>query len=164
MSYSISKFKIYRALAPTNENEKWHAYKLLDKTLEATTGHVKKLVADSQYSSKRFRKKTADCEVRAVIPYPTNQRSKEKGLLRVDKHFRTHGPACERRIYKRRASIERTNSRLTEQLSLNKHKVRGLRNIVIHVLPCIITMLLVALAALRLNKPEKARSITQLGW
>ena len=82
----------------------------------------------------------------------------------LDKHFRTHGPACERRIYKQRASIERTNSRLKEQLSLNKHKVRGLRNIVIHVLLCIITMLLVAVAALRLNKPEKARSIAQLGW
>ena len=53
---------------------------------------------------------------------------------------------------------------MKEQLSLNEHKVRGLRNIVIHVLLCIITMLLVAVAALRLNKPEKARSIAQLGW
>lgn len=161
---SESELPVAFIVAPANENEKRHAYKLLDKTLEATRGRVKKLVADSQYSSKRFRKKAADCEVKAVIPYPTNQRSKQKGLLRVDKHFRTHGPACERRIYKQRASIERTNSRLKEQLSLNKHKVRGLRNIVIHVLLCIITMLLVAVAALRLNKPEKARSIAQLGW
>lgn len=161
---SESELPIAFIVAPANENEKRHAYKLLDKTLEATNGRVKKLVADSQYSSKRFRKKAADCGVEAVIPYPANQRLKEKGLLRVDKHFRTHGPACERRIYKRRASIERTNSRLKEQLSLNEHKVRGLRNIVIHVLLCIITMLLVAVAALRLNKPEKARSIAQLGW
>jgi len=124
---------------------------------------MKKLVADSQYSSKKFRKKAADCGVKAVIPYPTNQCSKEKGLLRVDKHFRTHGPACERRIYKQRASTERTNSRLKEQLSLNKHKVRGLGNIVIHVLLCIIIMLLVAVAALRLNKPGKSKTIAQLG-
>lgn len=161
---SESELPVAFIVAPANENEKRHAYKLLDKTLEATGRRVKKLVADSQYSSTRFRKKAADCKVDAVIPYPANQHPKEKGLLRVDKHFRTYGPACERRIYKRRASIERTNSRLKDQLSLNNHKVRRLRNIVIHVLLCIITMLLVAVAALRLNKPEKARSIAQLGW
>ena len=161
---SESELPVAFIVAPANENEKRHAYELLDKTLEATRGRVKKLVADSQYSSKRFRKKAANCRVEAVIPYPANQRPKEKGLLRVDKHFRTHGPACKRRIYRRRPSIERTNSRLKEQLSLNRHRVRRLRNIVIHVLLCIITMLLVAVAALRLNKPEKTRSIALLGW
>jgi len=161
---SESELPVAFIVAPANENEKRHAYKLLDKTLEATRGHVKKLVADSQYSSKRFRKKAANCRVEAVIPYPANQRPREKGLLRVDKRFRTHGPACERRIYRRRASIERANSRLKEQLSLNRHRVRRLRNIVIHVLLCIITMLLVAVAALRLNRPEKTRSIALLGW
>ena len=151
-------------MAPANENEKRHAYKLLDKTPETTNGRVKKLVADSQYSSKRFRKKAADCRVETVIPYPVNQHPREKGLQCVDKHFRTYGPAGERRIYKRRASVERTNSRLKDQLNLINHKVRRLRNILIHVSLCIITMLLVAVAALRLNKPEKARSIALLGW
>ena len=160
---SGSELPVAFIVAPANENEKRHAYKLLDKTLEATGRQVKKVVADSQYSSKRFRKKAADCKVDTVIPYPANQHPKEKGLMRVDKHLRTYGPACERRIYKRRASIERTNSRLNDQLSLNKHKVRRL-NIAIHVLLCIITMLLVAVAALRMNKPHKARSIAQLGW
>ena len=80
-------------VAPANENEKRHAYNLLDKTLEATKGRVRKVVADSQYSSKRFRKKAVDCGVESVIPYPANQRPREKGLLRVDKHFRTHAKA-----------------------------------------------------------------------
>lgn len=150
--------------APANENEKKHAYKLLDKTLKATRGRIKKVVADSQHSSERFRKKAADCGMEAVVPYPANQRPREKGLLRVDKRFRTHGPTRERRIYRQRASIERMISRLKEQLSLNKHRVKGLRNIAVHVLMCIITMLLVAVAALRLKRPEKARSITLLGW
>ena len=61
-------------------------------------------------------------------------------------------------------SIERVNSRLKEQLGLNKHRVRRLRNITVHVLLCIISMLLVAVAALRMNRPEKARSIALLGW
>jgi hypothetical protein len=112
----------------------------------------------------RFREEAADCSVEAVIPYPPNQHPKEKGLLRVDTHFKTHGPTRERRLYRRRASIERMNSRLKEQLGLNRHRVRKLRNITIHVLLCIITMLLVAVAALRLNQPEKARSIALLGW
>ena len=149
--------------APANENEKRHAYNLLEKTLEATRGRVKRLVADSQYSSMRLREKIYAHGVEAVIPYPANQRPNEKGLLRVDEHFRTHGPAGERQIYKKRASIERMISRLREQLYLNRHKVRGIRNIAIHVLLCIITMLLVAAAALRLKRLDKVRSIAQLG-
>jgi transposase len=82
----------------------------------------------------------------------------------VNEHFKTHGPECERRIYRRRASIERMISRLKEHLSLNRHKVRGLKNIAIHILLCIITMLLVAVAALRLKRLEKVRSIALLGW
>ena len=54
--------------APANENEKKHAYKLLDKTLKATRGRIKKVVADSQYSSERFRKKAADCGWRLWSP------------------------------------------------------------------------------------------------
>jgi hypothetical protein len=54
-------------VAPANENEKKHAYKLLDKTLEATRGRVKKLVADSQYSSGRLREKISAHGVDAVI-------------------------------------------------------------------------------------------------
>jgi hypothetical protein len=88
-------------------------------------------------------KSTADCGVEAVIPYPANQCSNEKGLLRVDEHFRTRGPAWERGIYRRRASVERMISRLKEHLALNTHKVRCLRNIAVHVLLCIIAMLLV---------------------
>ena len=39
--------------ASANENEKRHAPELLDKTVEVTGGRVEKLVADSQYSSRR---------------------------------------------------------------------------------------------------------------
>lgn len=161
---SGSELPLAITVAPANENEKKHADRLLDKTLEATKGRVKSLVADSQYSSRKLREKISTHGVEAVIPYPANQRSKEEGLLRVDKHFRTHGPARERRIYRRRASIERMISRLKEQLRFNRHRVRGLRNVAVHVFMCITTMLLIALAALRLKRPEKARSIALLGW
>jgi hypothetical protein len=37
--------------APANQNEKKHAPKLLEKTVKATNGQTKVLVADSQYST-----------------------------------------------------------------------------------------------------------------
>jgi len=161
---SGSELPLAIILAPANENEKKHAHKLLQKTLMATKGRVRTLVADSQYSSRKMREKISTHGVEAVISYPAYQCPKEEGLLRVDKHFRTQGPTRERRIYRRRASIERMLSRLKEHLGLNRHRVRGLRSVAIHVLMCITTMLLVALAALRLKRPEKARSIALLGW
>ncbi len=149
---------------PANENEKKYAPELLDKAVKVTGGRVETLVADSQYSSRRFREKVTDCGVMAVIPYPSNQR-KGEGVLRVDKFFRVYGSEEERRLYGLgRSSIERVNSRLEGQVCLDRHRVRGLRNVTIHVALCIIVMLLVAVAALRLGIPEKARSIATFGW
>jgi len=56
------------------------------------------------------------------------------------------------------------NSRLEGLVCLNRHRVRGLRNVSVHVALCIIAMLLVAVAALRLGMPEKARCIASFGW
>jgi hypothetical protein len=152
------------SVAPANENEKKHAPGLINKAAEVTEGRVEALVADLQYSSRRFRGKVADCGVVAVIPYPSNQRRGED-VLRVDKFFRVYGSEEERRLYGLgRSSIERVNSRLEGQVCLDRHRVRGLRNVTIHIVLCIIAMLLVAVAALRLGVPEKARSIATFGW
>ena len=78
-------------MAPANENEKRHAPLLLEKAVEVTGRRVRRLVADPQYSSGRFREKAAGCGVEAIIPYPRNQRRGED-VLRVDKRFRAHGP------------------------------------------------------------------------
>jgi IS5 family transposase len=158
-----SELPLAVVVAPANENEKKHASKLFNKALKTTGKHVKTLVADSQYSSRKLRDQVSALGARAVIPYPANQHRGEKRLLRVDRYFRTHGPFCERRIYRQRAAVERMNSRLKEQLSLNRHRVRGLRNVTIHALLCIIAMLLTALAALKLQRLEKSRSISFLG-
>ncbi|MEM3640573.1 MAG: hypothetical protein QXH37_01430, partial [Candidatus Bathyarchaeia archaeon] len=67
-----------------------------------------------------------------------------------------------KRLYAFKASAERTISRLKLQLSLENHKVRGLRNILTHALLCILAMLLTALTATKHGKPEKIRAITSL--
>jgi len=155
-----SDMPVAALVASANENEKRHAPGLLDKTIEATKGRVRMVVADPQYSSRRFREKAAGCGVEAVIPYPRNQRRGED-VLRVDKRFRAHGPEGEVRVYGRaRSSIERVNSRLDDLVCLNRHRLRGLRNVTL----CIITMLLVAVAALRMGVPERARCIASFGW
>ena len=153
---------VIAASANDNEDEKKHAPALLEKALKATKDRVKLVVADSQYSSRNLRGQASFHGVRAVIPFPTNQQRAQKGLLRVDRYFRTHGPTDEKQVYRLRSSIERVNSRLKEQLSLERRRVRGLGRINMHALPCIIAMLLTALAALRLNRVDKARSITLL--
>ena len=85
-------------------------------------------------------------------------------MLRVDRFFRVSGPAEERRIYGLgRASVERVNSRL-ELVGLGGLKLRGLRNVAFHVVLCIVAMLLVAVAALRLGRPWKARSVLSFWW
>jgi hypothetical protein len=67
-----------------------------------------------------------------------------------------------KRLYSHKASAERAISRLKEHLSLENHKVKGLRNIAIHTLLCIIVMLLQALTAIKMGRPEQIRAITKL--
>lgn len=148
--------------ASANENEKKHAPKLLEKTVKATNGQTKVLVADSQYSSRKFRKRISSHGIKPVIPYPSNQKPAEAEFLRVDKKFRTHEPEGLKRLYAHKASAERAVSRLKMHLSLENHKVRELRNILIHALLCIIAMLLLALTAIKHGKPEKIRALTKL--
>jgi hypothetical protein len=88
-----------------------------------------------------------------------SNQAKGMPVLRVDKYFRTSGgTAEERRLYGLgRASVERVNSRL-DLVCLDGLKVRGLRNVLIHVLLCVIVVLLVAVADHRLGRPHKVRS------
>ena len=149
-------------VASANENEKKHMKELLEKALRVVDG-VRVVVADSQYSSRRVRDCVMGFGAEPVIPYPSNHRRGES-VLRVDRFFRTSGSAVERRVYEvGRASVERVNSRL-EFVGLECLKLRGLRRVMVHVLLCIIVMLLVAVAAVRLGRPSKARSLASFWW
>ena len=78
-------------VAPANQNEKKHCPTILERTkrvLRKAGAKLRSIIADSQYSSRKIRKAVDE----AVIPYPANQKRGVKGLLRVDKKFRTHGP------------------------------------------------------------------------
>ena len=136
-------------VASANENEKKHTEELLEKASLVVDG-FRVVVADSQYSSRRVR----DC----VVGYGA------ESVLRVDRFFRTSGSAVERRVYGvGRASVERVNSRLMF-VGLECLKLRGLRNVMVHVLLCVIVILLVAVAAVWLGRPWKVRSLASFWW
>ena len=77
-------------VASANRNEKRFAPRLLWKTRSLTKGRARLLVADPQYSCRGFREEASKREGEVVIPYPSNRRRGEKGVLRVDSKFRTH--------------------------------------------------------------------------
>jgi hypothetical protein len=79
------------AFASANQNEKKHSLNMLEKTkliLKQSALKLRSVIADSQYSDSKLRNAVGE----AVIPYRANQKRDVKGLLRVDKKFRTYGP------------------------------------------------------------------------
>ena len=157
-----SDMPVAAVVASANENEKKHTEELLGKASEGVEG-IKAVVADSQYSSEKVRGFVEELGARPVIPYMSSHKRGEM-VLRVDRFFRVSGPEEERRIYGLgRASVERVNSRL-DLVGLGGLRLRGLKNVVVHVLLCLIVMLIVAVAAVRLGRPWKARSLSSFWW
>ncbi len=152
-----SEMPIAMTVAPANENEKKHSLKLFEKA----SCHVKpeRLVADPQYSSQRLRDAALKQGTVPVIPYPRNQQKGVKGILRIDRKFKSHGPQELRRAYRKRVAVERVFSRLKNLAGLTQHNLRGLAKITFHAQLCLLIMLFTAQAAINTHKPSKARSI-----
>jgi hypothetical protein len=157
-----SDMPVAAVVASANENEKKHAEELIEKASLVVEG-VKNVVADSQYSSEKIRGLVEEHGDEPVIPYMSSHRRGEP-VLRVDRFFRVSGPEEERRIYGLgRASVERVNSRL-DLVGLGGLRLRGLKNVAVQLLLCLIVMLIVAVAAVRLSRPWKARSLSSFWW
>ena len=143
-------------VAPANENEKKHAVQLLSEAVERVRAEA--VICDKQYSSRKIREFVEALSAEPVIPYPANQKRGVKGILRVDKKFRVHGPERLRRLYRLRSAVERVNSRLSTVV--NKIIFQGLKAAVTQVSYAMLSVLFVAWTAIKSGKPEKARSIT----
>jgi transposase len=143
-------------VAPANENEKKHAIPLLSETVEKVRAEA--VICDKQYSSEKIREFVDALGAEQVIPYPSNQQKGVKGVLRVDRKFRVHGPEKLRKLYRFRSSIERVNSRVGALLG--KVTFKGLKAAAMQVSYAVLGMLFVAWTAIKTGKPEKARSIT----
>ena len=146
-------------VAPANQNEKKHSVTLLGRTrqiLRKAGAKLRSITADSQYSSEKVRRAVDE----AVIPYPANQKRGIKGILRVDKRFRTHGPEDQKRKFRKRSAVEAAFSLLKTQYSLATNKVRGLKNVAVYALYSILSLILTREAAENIGRPDKAISPT----
>ena len=114
------------------------------------------MIGDSQYSDSKLRSAVDE----AVIPYRSNQKCNVRGLLRVDKKFRTYGPEDQIRKYHKRPFIEAIYSFLKTQYSLTINKVRGVKNIASYALFSILCLVLNREAAENIGRPDKAVSPT----
>jgi transposase len=152
-----SELPIAMVVVSANENEKKHSLRLFKKASEYVK--PRKLLADSQYSAANLREMASEIGALPVIPYPKNQCVGVRGVLRIDKKFRSHGPQRFKTAYKKRVVIERVFSRLKNLASLTQHNLRGLAKITFHSQLCILIMLLTAEAALNTYKKSKSRSI-----
>ena len=145
-------------LAPANDNEKKHGPSLIERTrvvLGKAGARLRSLVADSQYSSRKMR-----CLVEeTVIPYMSNQ-SAGGDVLRVDRRFRTHGPAEDRVRYHKRPLVESIFSFLKDQYGLRVNNVRGLLNVSVYALLSMLCLVLNREAAENVGRPDKALSPT----
>jgi transposase len=147
------------AFASGNQNEKKHSLSILERTkliLKRSRAKLRSVIADSQYSDSKIREAVDE----TVIPYPANQKRDVKGLLRVDKKFRTYGPEDQKLEYHKRPHIEAIYSFLKTQYSLAINKVRGIRNFASYALYSLLCLVLNREAAENLRRPDKAVSPT----
>jgi hypothetical protein len=156
---SQSMLPLAGILASANQNEKKHSLNILEKTrliLKQCGAKLRSVIADSQYSDSKIRKAVDE----TVIPYPANQKRGVKGLLRVDRKFRTYGSEDLKRKYHKRPSIEAVYGFLKTQYSLAINKVRGLRNVACYALFSMLCLVLNREAAENLRRTDKAVSPT----
>ena len=145
--------------ASANQNEQKHSLNMLAKTkliLKQSAARLRSVIADSQYSDGKLRG-AVDA---TVIPYRANQKRDVKGLLRVDKKFRTYGQEDQKREYHKRPHIEAVYSFLKTQYSLAINKVRGLGNVASYALFSILCLVLNREAAENVGRSDKAVSPT----
>jgi transposase len=145
--------------ASANQNEKKHSLSMLEKTklvLKQSAARLRSVIADSQYSDGKLRNAVDE----TVIPYPANQKRDVKGLLRVDKKFRSYGPEDQKTEYHKRPHIEAVYSFLKTQYSLGINKVRGIGNVASYALYSLLCLVLNREAAENIGRKDKAVSPT----
>ena len=154
-----SMLPLANVFASANQNEKKHSLTLVEKTrqiLGKAKARIRSVIADSQYSDQKLREAVAQ----TVIPFPSNQKRGVKGILRVDKKFRTYGPDELKQEYHKRPSVEAVYSFLKTQYSMATNRVRGLRNVASYALYSILCLVLNREAAQNIGRVDKAVSPT----
>ncbi|MEM3601307.1 MAG: transposase [Candidatus Bathyarchaeia archaeon] len=144
-----------------NVNEK----DLVEKVLEDALGgdfEVELVVGDSQLESKKVFRKVENRKIAHVIPWrKLKGRTNPPDVLTVKDKISVEGPEHLKVIYGRlRATAEGFVSTLKTQIGYDNYTWKGLDNATIHTCLAFSLIYAVTIAAIKMGKPEKARSIT----
>ena len=115
------------------------------------------VLADAQYNSVNVRNAAEWLGAEPIIP--VRRDSRVEAVLRVGRDFVARGSKRILRLFRKRWSIERLFGRAKEWLLLDGLRVRGLAQVSIHVSLSLISMLAVAVSAVRLGVPGLVRCI-----
>jgi transposase len=151
-----SELPLAFTVASCNENDKVYFEPLLERVHRLGV-NFKAVLADAQYSSVNVRDAAEGYDAEPVIP--VRRDSRVKAVLRVGRDFVARGAKRILGLFRKRWSIERLFGRAKEWLLLDGLRVRGLTQVSIHVSLSLISMLAVALSAVRLGSPGLVRCI-----
>jgi transposase len=151
-----SELPIAFTVAPCNENDKVYFEPLLERARSLGVG-PKVVVADSQYNSVNVREAAEWLGAEPIIP--VRRDSRVRRALRVGRDFVAKGSKRVVKLFRKRWGIERMFGRAKNWLMLDGLRVRGLAEVVIHVSLSLISMLAVAVTAVRLGTPRLVRCI-----
>jgi transposase len=117
------------------------------------------IIADAGYDSKKNYLITLAEDIIPIITLnPRNLKYKKKRdfekILPIQRDSKFWS-----QLYKKRGSVERVISRLKEELALKAVRVRGIANVKVHVALSLITMLTVALAAIKTENGHLSKSV-----
>jgi transposase len=139
-----SELPIAFTVAPCNENDKLYFEPLLERTRGLGVA-FKVVVADSQISSENVRNAAEWLGAEPIIP--VRRDSRVRRALRVGRDFVAKGSRRVVKLFRKRARM------------LDGLRVRGLAEAVIHVSLSLISMLAVAVTAVRIGVPRLVRCI-----
>jgi hypothetical protein len=151
-----SELPIAFRVAPCNDNDKLYFEPLLEKT-RGLGVEFRVVVADSQYSSENVRSAAEWLGAEPIIS--VRRDSRVRRALRVGRDFVAKGSKRVVRLFRKRWGIERMFGRAKNWLMLDGLRVRGLAEVVIHVSLSLISMLAVAVTAVRIGVPRLVRCI-----
>jgi transposase len=151
-----SELPIAYTVAPCNENDKLYFEPLLEQVHRIGL-KFKSVLADSQYSSVNVRDAAMWLGAEPVIPHRRDSRLVK--AFKVGRDFAAKGAKRMVELFRKRWSIERLFGRAKEWLLLDGLRVRGVTQVSIHVSLSLISMLAVALSAVRLGSPGLVRCI-----
>lgn len=154
-------FPLGHVEAPANVNEK----ELVEPVLDVALGgdfEVELAAGDSQLESERVFEIHENRKIAHIIPWrKVRGRTNPPDVLTVKDKITVEGPEHLKVIYGRlRATAEGFISTLKTQLGYENYTWKGLENAAIHTCIAVSLIYAVAIAAIKMGRPEKARSIT----